>query len=94
MIRDWHWRHGRVTLTWYNVVGDYELATGVVRSHIDPNRIPGPYDGVVTVIVANKQYERVAFHAKPLPTRAEFKALDKYLEETLGFTEIKYTRAK
>lgn len=94
MIRDWHWQYGRVTLTWHNIVGDCEMATGVVRCHVNKDKIPGPYDGVVTVIVANKQYERVAFHAKPLPTRAEFRALRYYLELDLGLSEIKYTRAK
>ena len=69
---------------------------GIVRFHENEHRIPGPYDGVVSVLVDDGTYEMLGFRALPNPSRAEYRSVYNRLEsEAEGFlVRKKHDRAK
>lgn len=92
----YHWRYGRVTLTWKNILPNWKMATGIVRIHDDENNIPGDYHSSVTVIVQDRNFELEAFIGpKPYgPKKHEFKAFYEYLEIQCGLIPIGHVRAR
>lgn len=93
---DYHWQYGRVTLTWKNVLPEWEMATGLVRIHDDENNVPGNWHSCVTVMVTNGVYELELYVGeKPYgPGKHEFKAFYNYLEGELGLVKKGHIRAK
>ena len=92
MIKEAGYKKGRVTLTWYNQQED--MSTGLVRCHVDPEQIPGDYDGVVTIIVSAGEYEELGFLApNNRPSISEFRDYRSYLK-SLGLKRKKHDRAK
>lgn len=77
MIREPSWAHGRMTVTWYLETQNSRM--GVVRFHTEDSKIPGPYDGVATVLIEDNEFEMLGYLTLPPPSRHEHKHLYKYL---------------
>lgn len=73
------WQHGRGTLNWLSPT------VALVRVHESEDRIPGPYEAVVNIVVTDKEFELQGFLGKR-PSLSEFKIFYEYLA-TLGLKE-------
>ena len=85
MSYSYDYRNGRVTLNWV------AKTVGLVRVHVDPDNVPGPYECVVTILVSGDEYELMGFCGKR-PSKDEFKHFYGYLA-SLGLKKT-YRRAK
>jgi hypothetical protein len=93
-VSEWYdWRHGRVTVLWPILIGDWEYAAGVLRVHDDPEIIPGDYHCAGTIIVKDKRFEMMGFVDKEKPKAGEIRAFYSYLA-SLGLTRSRHVRAK
>lgn len=94
-MNKWYdWRdneNGRVTIQW---VKNPDMC-GLLRVHDDPEKIPGDYNTVGTILVSNGKYEITGFLAKgERPSGQEFRSFYGHLEKDLRLDRLRHVRAK